>query len=230
MKKIVILLLFLGVTLAAEAQIVSDKLSFGLQLSPTFSWMRANLNTVNGNGTNVGLKLGLLTEYSLDASERYSFTSGLGFAFNHGGTLQYEDKEVIWVNEANLETTILRAKYSVQYVEVPAGLKMRFCLDHIRTCIYGEPQLILGIRTQARGDLIDKLDEFNDIPINDFVSPLGLSWGLGIGAEYEIGDDTSAIGGIYFQDMFTDMTKDVELGDESNSGFRAITIRLGILF
>lgn len=230
MKKIVILLVFLCASLITEAQVISDKLSFGLQLSPTFSWMRADLNTVNGNGTNVGLKLGLLTEYSLDDSDRYSFTSGLGFAFNHGGTLQYEDKEVIWVNEANLETTILRAKYSVQYVEVPAGLKMRFCLDHIRTCIYGEPQLIVGIRTQGRGDLVDKLDEFNDIPINDFIAPLGLSWGLGIGAEYEIGDDTALIGGIYFQDMFTDMTKDVDLGDESNSGFRAITIRLGILF
>lgn len=230
MKKIVILFVFLFATLATQAQVVSDKLSFGLQLSPTFSWMRSDLNTINGNGTNVGLKLGLITEYSLDTSDRYAFTSGLGFAFNHGGTLQYEDRETIWTNEDDLETTLLRAKYSVQYVEVPMGLKMRFCLDHIRTCIYGEPQLIVGIRTQARGDIVDALDQFNDIPINDFISPLGLSWGLGIGAEYEIGDDTALIGGIHFQDMFTDMTKDEDLGDKSNSGFRAITIRLGILF
>ena len=211
MKKIVILLVFLSSSLALLAQGTTKR--FGLQLSPTFSWMRADLNTVNGNGTNVGLKLGMLAEIypaALGADERYAITTGLGFAFNHGGTLQYRDKVRIWVDDPNVEVSPLNAKYSVQYIEVPVGFKMRFCLDHIRTCIYGEPQMILGFRGQARGDIINQLDLYNDYPINDFVAPFGLSWGLGIGAEYEIGSKTSAIGGIYFQDMFTDMTKELK--------------------
>lgn len=231
MKKIVILIVFLWSTHAMLAQGSTKR--FGLQLSPTFSWMRADLNKVNGNGTNVGLKLGMIAEIyptSLGDGERYAITTGLGFAFNHGGTLQYEEKERIWVDDPNIEVNPLNAKYSVQYIEVPVGFKMRFCADHIRTCFFGEPQLILGIRSQARGDIVNRLDEYNDFPINDFVAPFGLSWGLGVGAEYEIGNNTSGVGGIYFQDMFTDLTKDVELGDESNSGFRAIVIRLGIIF
>ncbi|MEM9991726.1 MAG: PorT family protein, partial [Bacteroidota bacterium] len=198
MKKIVILLVFLSSSISLLAQ-ESNRPRFGLQLSPTFSWMRSDLNIINGNGANVGLKLGMLAEFSpnfLGGDARYAITTGLGFAFNHGGTLQYTDRERIWIDTPDLEVDPLNAKYSVQYIEVPVGFKMRFCMDHIRTCIFAEPQMVLGFRGQSRGDIVNQIDLYNDLTINEFISPLGVSWGLGIGAEYGIGGSTALIGGI----------------------------------
>ena len=59
---------------------------FGIQASPTITWMSSADKKINGNGTNVGLKLGVVGESYF--AENYAFTFGIGFAFNQGGTLK----------------------------------------------------------------------------------------------------------------------------------------------
>ncbi|MEM9887992.1 MAG: porin family protein [Bacteroidota bacterium] len=223
MKKIVIGAVFLLTFTTAFCQ-ADYNIRFGLQLSPTFTWMQSDASTINRNGVNIGLKLAMLGEYYF--AENYAVTSGLGFAFNHGGTLRYDQEPTDYWNNGD-ELARADLKYSVQYIEIPVGLKMRTReFGYLR--YYGEPYIMFNFRSQSRGDI--KGTDKNDIDIKEFVNPISMSWGIGVGAEYSISESTSLIGGLYLQNMFTDMTKDIERGDNSNSNLDGLILRLGVLF
>lgn len=229
MKKIVINISFLlcvSTILVAQNNAYAPR--FGLQLSPTFSWMGSDNNAINQNGVNLGLKLAMVGEFSFQ--ENYAVTSGIGFAFNHGGTLQYDNRNqenrTYWNTDGSINQAV-SLKYSVQYVEIPVGLKMRTReFGYFR--YYGEPFLALGFRSQARGDI--KKTDIDDVDIKDYVNGLSLSWGIGFGTEYGVSANTALVGGLYFQQQFTNLAKDVYDGYKAKSTFKALTIRLGVLF
>ena len=223
------------------------EVKFGVQLSPTFSWMNTSYTKINPNGTNLGLKLGMIGEYFFNAGDEYSLVTGIGFHFNAGGTLFYEstiDTVSIWT-EANIpgdnvyegETSF---KYSLQYVEIPFGLKLRTRdFGHIR--YYVEPHMALGFRTQARGNIendaaIDPEEAYN---IQTGVNLFNLSWGIGGGVEYSLSESTSLFGGLGFQSGFADVTKDKKTTlvsnertsqDDSKGKIHGLSIRIGIIF
>jgi len=76
MKKIVLLfsiLILAGVELSAQSAF-----RFGFQLSPNFTWLANSERTINGNGTNLGLKVGVVGEKFLSAQDNYLLTFGIG--------------------------------------------------------------------------------------------------------------------------------------------------------
>lgn len=244
MKKIVTLLaFFIGALVMVNGQ---GELRFGFQLSPTFGWLSTDVNTIESNGSNLGLKLGMVGEYYFQ--ENYSVTSGIGFYFNAGGRLLHERPGVYWAASespcsedfANT-TTGPDLKYSVQYVEIPVGLKMRTReFGYLR--YYFQPELGLGFRTQAVGN-VEKSpnDACEDLNIQEEVGLLNVFWGVGGGVEYSVSESTSIVAGIATQFGFTDFTKDNdtvirnastnETTDEDSKGvMRAVIIRLGVLF
>ncbi len=245
MKKIVLLfsiLIFAGVELSAQSAF-----RFGFQLSPNFTWMANNERNINGNGSNLGLKVGVIGEKYLSAQDNYLFTFGIGFALNQGGTLRHEIGGDFWTNSLE-ETDPLRTlgfpddvnlKYGIQYIELPIGLKMRTQeFGYLR--YYVEPAFTLGIRTQARGS-VDGTNNFSaeDIDIKKDVSFLNLSLGIGAGVEYSIGENLSLIGGLIFQSGFTDISNDdgfqKEAGQEpvaedSKAKINSLTVRIGVMF
>ena len=134
MKKIVIIALFFGMVCQTSLAQVEGDVRFGFQLSPTFSWMSANINQINPSGTAIGVKLGMLGEYFF--SDNYAVTFGLGFAFNSGGTLLYEEAGQYWTqsdvpDEAFSDPTtktfpaMSKLQYNLQFVELPIGLKLK---------------------------------------------------------------------------------------------------------
>ncbi len=242
MKKVIAFAFMMSATLWASAQ---TDIQFGFQLSPTFSWMNTDVSRVNSNGSNLGLKLGMIGEYYF--RDNYSIATGIGFHFNAGGTLFYEetvDTVSIW-QEANIPGDNVYAggtsfKYSLQYVEIPFGLKLRTReFGYVR--YYIEPHMVLGFRTQARGNVendgtVDPEERFN---IQSGVNLLNLSWGIGGGMEYSISDNTALVGGISFQSGFADVTKDKntlliansrQTEEDSKGKINSIVIRLAIMF
>lgn len=207
----------------------SEGVRIGLQLSPTFSWMSTDVNTVNNNGTNLGLKLQVMAENYFQ--ENYAVTLGFGFAFNHGGTLKYENGGMLWQNTLEDGTPAFPAgvnlKHEIQYVEVPVGLKLRTReFGYIK--YFAEPNLIFGFKTKARGTAKGS-EEFENLNIAEDVNTLAASWGIGGGIEYSISDATSIVSGLFFQRLFTDITDDGS-GDDSKGSLSALTLRLGVLF
>lgn len=252
MKKIVVLAAFLTLTFSVFGQ--EQPIRFGFQLSPTFSWMSANTSRTNSSGTNLGLKMGMIGEFYFQ--ENYAIVTGLGFAFNQGGTLQHERAGCYWDDsDLDLDSTFYNAtyqcfelpsgvklKYNIQYLEIPLRFKMRTReFGYLRYFL--EPGITLGIETQATGS-IEGVGIGNDaekINIKREVNGLNMAWGLLGGVEYSISENTSLVGGLGFQVGFTDATRDGykvagrdtdELNQEDNSTGKVnnVTIRLAIMF
>lgn len=244
------LLLCTGGLAQLQAQDQGD-IKFGVQASPTFSWMSTNNNLIDGDGSNLGLKLGILGEYYF--TDQYSLHSGLGFHFNAGGTLRYDEEFTrvdIWQESiddvlpggAARDTSSGQGyKYSLQYLEIPIGLTLR-TREFGFIKYYVRPALHLGILTQSRGELRGNRDISDDerFNIGPEVNALNLSWSIGAGAEYAISESTSLVGGLSFQSGFADVTTDNDTSinrpgrrageDDSKGRVNALVITLGVMF
>jgi len=243
MKKIASLITILFLT--GSIAFGQSPFRFGFQLSPNFTWISTNDNRINGNGSNLGLKLGMIGERYFNNSDRYALMFGLGFAFNQGGTLKHDQGGNLWA-ESDLSDDLrtlpdgVNLKYGIQFVEIPIGLKMRTQeFGYLR--YFAEPAFTLGIRTQARGSInAEGGIDAEDLDIKDDVGFLNLSWGIGAGVEYNIGESTTLVGGLFFQSGFIDITDDSgvkldEFGQEieqedSKGTINNLTIRLAVMF
>ena len=239
MQKIAALALFCILLFTTSVQAQEPGIRFGFQASPTISFFSTDDNLINNNGSNFpGLKLGLIAEKFF--AENYAITSGIGFAFNQGGRIAFEDgrfdgapywpnadkgvdvPDTIGVNNFNL-------RYSIQYVEIPIGLKLRTSeMGYFR--YYLQPHAVLGFRTNARGEVEgDGLSDIEKINIQEDVNPFAFSLGIGIGTEYSISSNTIINGGIFYQRGVIDATKDVSGGDDAKASINTITFRIAVM-
>ncbi len=228
MKKIGIVLFFsLVFSLFAQAQ---NSFRFGIQASPTWSWFNTDNNKINGNGANMGFKLGLLGEY--DFAENYSFIGGVNFAFNHGGTLKYDKEGKYWpsVIDQNLPEGV-NLKYNLQLVEIPFGLKMRTNEFGLLRYYAELPVFTFGFVTKTTGDIkgVDAAFQREKENIKKEVKGFSMSWGVGAGVEYDISSSTKLVGGIYYQKYFFDLTEKTD-ADDSKASMNGLALKIGILF
>jgi hypothetical protein len=246
MKKIVALAAFF-LALATLLPAQSD-IRFGFQLSPTFTWMNTSASRINPSGSNLGLKLGMLGEFYF--RENYAFISGIGFGFNHGGTLLHEVGGTYWTktdlpaDTLGNQNTGVKLKYGIQYVEIPIGLKLRTKeFGYLR--YFMEPAITLGFKTQAQGRVIgeSRIDSEEKFDIRREVNALNLSWGITGGLEYSLSESTSLVGGLGIQIGFADTTDDNGTAFDARRGWpgsnpredskgrvNAFILRLGVIF
>lgn len=235
-------------SLTAGAQDLDfSKFRFGLNLSPSISWINTDDNRISGDGTALGIKLATQAEFFF--AENYAIETGIGFHFNTGGTLLSNYGGRFFTRSLGEGTAFnspsaptgenVRLDYSISYLEIPLGLRLHTReFGFIRYYVQA-PIFTLGIRTGAKatisgGGLNVTEEEFN---IDEEVTPLALSWGLGGGAEYEVGGGTVLFGGLQFSRLFTDVTKDgpyeyigrTQQGDPKAT-LNNLTLRLGVLF
>lgn len=242
MKKIVMIAL---IFIFAQNIYAQGDIRFGFELSPAVSWLSTDDTKINSSGPNIGLKLGLNGEYLF--RDNYAISSGIGFHFNGGGTLLHQYGGDYW-NKTDLATNLrdsmsnnVKLKYSIQFVEIPVGLKMKTKeFGHLQYFI--NPAITFGLKTQANGYVTDsgkvgEEDEKYDIAKE--VNFLNLTWGLTAGAEYNIGDNSTLVFGAGFQIGFTDITDDNgtvfnpekgDLKEDSKGLYRNIVLKLGIMF
>ncbi len=241
MKKIVTLAAFLLLLLQTS---FSQEFRFGFQISPTFSWISSSDNKINGNGTNLGLRLGMLGEKYF--AENYAILMGLGFAFNQGGTLRHDTGGNFWPNSSLSDEMLntgndalpngINLKYGLQYVELPLALKMRTQEFGYIRYYFEIPRFTLGINTQARGAITGGGINAEKENISEDVVFFNVAWGLGGGIEYNLNESTSLIGGLFYQNGFTDATKDKNAvkntgeAEDSKGTVSSITLRLGVMF
>jgi hypothetical protein len=228
-------------------------LRFGFQSSPTLYWMNSDARTINPSGNNLGLRLGVKSEYYF--RDKYAFTTGLGFAFNSGGTLLHDRGGRFWTR-SELSSEDLRElpagtklKYALRYIEVPVSLKMvtNEVFRDVRF-FFEAPVITLGFRSQARGDIsgagnLNSEDENIQRDVNLF----NFAWGLGGGIEYNVRGtskgDTNILVGVFYQNGFTDVTNNraVQFVPDEMGGFTerrensraliyGISLYLGVMF
>lgn len=250
MKKIAVAIfffIFLNTSIFSQ-----QKFRFGLQASPTITWMTSSDKGINGNGTTVGLKLGVLGEVYF--AENYAFVFGLGFAFNQGGTLKHDVGGNLWPN-SQLSSDVyqkgpampdgVNLEYSLQYVEIPFGLRLRSQEFGYLRYFAEIPVFTVGILTQAQGAIKGTDMDTEKEDISNDVDNFAFSWGFGGGVEYSIGTQTSLVAGIFYQSYITDVTKNDGLKyterdqdglpvttalENSKTLIKGLTLRLGVMF
>lgn len=244
------LFLFLG-SIAAQTNWDGTGFRFGVQASPTWSWVRSDDKLLEGAGANWGLKLGVMGEKYF--APNYAFIAGIGFGFNQGGFLQIGyDSSRVWPNAgldpvkyADALPKNAKLHYRLTYVEIPFGLKMRGGSgeDAPMKFFAEAPVITIGFRTKALGD-IDGTSRQNTVEenISDDTKGLSLSWGFGAGVEYELASNATLVGGLFFQSQFTDFTEKSSVATKTGSGsfvwkdekaktvMRVLTLRIGIYF
>ncbi len=246
MKKLALLFFFAAFLFGkTEAQ---QRLRFGFQTSPTWSWMRTDDRKLEGVSSNWGVKLGALGEYYF--ADNYAITTGLGFGFNHGGTLQNGYSNWVAWNDENTDLTEIpsdtfglnsKLHYRLTYVEIPFALKMRGgSNEDSRFRFYAElPMFTLGFMTKAIGDIRGTdTQNLEDINIREEVKGLSLSWGLGGGIEYEFATNATLVAGLAFQKQFTDITRNGSVEktagnwqeENAKATFGNLALKLGLFF
>lgn len=246
MKKFlsIILMVAFGASISFAQQ---GDFRFGFQVSPTFSWMTTNQTYINPNGNIPGIKLGAIGEYYF--RNEYAFFGGLGFGFNTGGRLRHDFSGTYWdETEKGIGIDTLSAgvnlKYNLQYVEIPFGLKMKTKEFGYLRYFAEIPRFTLGFESQARGTISDnnqagKESTIEDLNIASEINGLILSWGFGGGVEYNVSPSTALVGGIFFQNSFTDVTDDNgitihdtrgDIKNDEKTSIRQIVVRIGVLF
>lgn len=250
MKKTILLFAFI---ISIAPIVLAQDIHFGIQMSPSVSWIGSNSSKISGSGAATGLKLGLIVENRF--SQAYSFSTGIGFHFNAGGRLLIDVPSQYWTesyDEFDKKPTVradsalfpkeTKFRYSTTYVEIPFGLKLRTPENGTHLRYFAEPALTLGIRSGSKGAIVgsNSLDQ-EQINIRKEVNLLNLSWGIGFGGEYIVANNTALVGGIYYQRGFTDVTSDNGTlydsdgksnpkKDNSKGILSSITIRLGVMF
>lgn len=246
MKRIASTFCFSMFTLFSISAQESTEMRFGVQVSPTWSWAKTTDKKLEGTGSNWGLKFGVQGEFYFKPT--YAFIAGLGFGFNQGGTIQsgYEMAD-LWKNSSLSEDKYHsipkegKFYYSITYVEIPFGLKLRGGVSEDRPISYYAeiPVFTLGFKSKAQGDIrgTNNLNTEKEDIRND-VNGTSLSWGLGGGIEYKASGAT-LVGGIHFQQQFTNFKGDGrvqkepggQFTDESSKGtIGLIAFRLGAIF
>lgn len=200
-------------------KVVWTRFKFGIQASPTLSWLTTDNPKVANNGFNTGLKLGATGDYYF--AENYALSTGIGFGFNHGGKLLHEiggnylANSTLTDSRYNAKTNgqslpdNVNIRYHIQYVEIPLALKMRTDINGEHLRLFAQAPIInIGFLSQARGDISAPKISLNKENIKNDVNLLSLSWGLGGGVEYAYNQSTSIVAGLYYNRGFVDVTKD----------------------
>lgn len=230
MKRIIIaFILCSSIISLTQAQ---NKLRFGFEASPFYTWLSTDSKNLPSDGGRIGLNLVANGEYAF--ASNYSIRTGLGLSFGQGGSLKHN--EFIGVGNifpnSPLSASSLDSiasgtvvSYRLNYLEIPFALKMK-TPEYGNIKYFAEvPAFTIGLKTSARADIGSAKDE----NIKGDISTFSLSWGLGAGAEYSIDGNTSIIAGLYYQTGFTDVTTDDGI-DKTKAVARRIVLRIGVLF
>ncbi len=201
MKKIV---LFSLITLLLIPAGVADNgpFRFGLKASPSIAWLRPETRGYESEGIRIGLSYGIAGEYSL--GEFYALAGGLQIS-SFGGSLSFQ--HVVMVDEQQQEGFLERV-YRLRYLEIPVTLKMHTQEIGYFT-YYGKFGFSPGMNLRARGDDTFRYGENtlteDDVDIKSEVTFFRLALVIGLGAEYSLGGRTALVGGLTFNNGFTNV-------------------------
>lgn len=218
----------------------AQDLRFSVLTGPSLSWMRANNNKIVSSGSEISWKVNVQGEYWFN--DRYGLTGGIGLSIGQGGGLEYEKGGNLW-KEAELSDPIYRDLpvnstliYHMNYIDIPFGFKLRTNeFGKYRFYIHA-PEFSISIRTKARGDIdATNLPFTEKEDIREMVHFFTLFYAIGVGTEIRISQDIILLGGLRFNQSFTDITDDSgtysDGGKESSKGIlSSIDFRFGVIF
>ena len=230
MKKIALSFVLILTVSALSAQSMDiQTFRLGLKASPSLAWMRPDTEDYAREGIRLGFSYGLLAEFLL--AEQYGFATGIHVSY-FGGKLSFPIEEVV-------DNQLYREKeriYRLQNLEIPFTLKMKTREVGYNT-YYAQFGFGGSINLKSTADDMFYAQDGssisrNDINIYEEVPMLRVSMILGAGTEYSLGGNTSLVGGVTFNNGFTNILKGEDSLSDRKKYARAnyLEVTIGVLF
>jgi len=219
MKRILLMILFMGALLTAGAQ--TTPIRFSVHVDPQSAWFSSDENEVDPDGSIIHINAGLNMDYFF--AKNYAFVMGFGIN-NLGGKLLYADSTLFLSKGDSLYLEPGQsARINLQYIDIPIGLKLK--TEELGYATYFlqlgfNPMFRLNAKATSEEASFDKED------INESTILFNLGYHVGIGVEYKLGGSTALIGGLRWSSGLTDVTDN----DRANVSLNAISIHIGVLF
>ncbi len=189
MKKILFSTLFLLSSLLVFSQDESHiGFKLGLTAHPTFGWMKSDVQGVENDGLRAGFSYGLLGDFNF--AENYAFSTALKLTTINGQTTE------------NGSTAV----YKLQYMEIPALIKLSTnTVNDIR--FFGQFGLGNAFKVGAKQDIKSGsgIVTQDNLDISDKINFYRASLVLAGGAEFNLNGKTKLMGGLTFDNGFTDI-------------------------
>lgn len=183
------------------------ELRFGFHVSPSIAWMKTDVDN-DGTGNRAGFSYGLIIEKNTGHS--YTFATGIDVTYKGG------DVNVLGVNY----------DFMAQYIEIPLTVKMRTRPIGYMT-YFARAGIAPAIKIQEEVTLDPEFSLLDEEP-SRYIRNLALSMIISIGAEYSLGSGTALVGGVTFNNNFTDIMKNFE--GEDRTIFNYFAFNFGVLF
>lgn len=224
MKHIVTGLVLLILSLSLKAQYLQEPyygFRLGLTAHPTIGWLKPENG--KGNGVNVGFSYGLVGDFNF--AENYSFSTGITVTTINGKSTEFNVSPYHDVFSST-NPVPYDLKYKLQYVEIPVTIKLKTTKVGQQRW-YGQFGLSNGFNIGAKQDA-QRLGTglADDDNIYKYTNLYRAGLVIGGGLEYDVADNTSLVGGLIFNNGFTD------IADQKNRNVRNhyVGITFGVLF
>ncbi len=195
-KNILISALLIFSSFLVQAQEESIKsFRLGLTAHPTFGWIKSDIQGIKSNGLRAGFSYGVLGDF--DFAQNYAFSTALKLTTINGQT-----KSELTASSGEQQI------YKLQYIEIP--LKLKLSTNETNGLkFFGEFGLGNGFIVRAKQDikLANNSSSISDKDIYSETSFYRASLIIGAGAEFKVGEKTALVGGLSFDNGFTDIKK-----------------------
>ncbi|MEM7161072.1 MAG: porin family protein [Bacteroidota bacterium] len=215
MKKYLGLFLFIFLIVEFTAQ-DDQRVRFGFTASPIFSWLQPDGQYLEHEATRLGLQYGIIADFTIDQNNKYAFSTGV-LVDNIGGSVR--DRHFHNGDTLVQEFGDVKAKYKLQYLNIPLTLKLR--TNEIGYLTYfGQFGLDLGFNLKARRNIEGTFGGANfeeeNIDVIEDILPIRTALKVAAGAEYNISGSTSFMIALAWNNGFTNALDFNELDEDAD--------------
>jgi hypothetical protein len=242
MKKAIALVVFIFVVSAFSSSAQDRSYHFGLQVSPSISWIKPEVEGIEykGAGSIIGVSYGAILENYF--TPNVGILTGLNVLHN-GGHLKYPyiNTTLDGAGLPVLDSGSLERKYNLQYIEIPLMLIGSTGDVLGKFSFYGRFGISNGFRIKAKAEDQFTSDKTPEAPLaavaninaKKDVSFFREALLIGIGAEYRIGNTAIAHMGLTFSNGFTDILKgntNYNTAIKEKARSNSLELNIGIVF
>ncbi len=168
---------------------------FGMKANPVIYWAKAESKDINVTANNEGMVLGF--SYGLYGEKQISPNYALAVAIFHSmNGLKYS------VTDTNGATKAV-VHHKLQHVTIPFSMIMR--TNEIGYMTYfARFGGILSIGVKSKGSATIGSNSYDNLTLK--YNPIGLGMLISVGGQYSLGGKTALVGGLRFENYFTDVT------------------------
>lgn len=218
--------LSLIILLLPSGRLKAQNISFGIFADPVISWFSSNINETQNEGARAGFNFGFT--FNRYFAKNYAFSTGISI-LNAGGRLINRSTETIDMKFNNLIAEVPPGKavvYKVQYLSVPFGLK--FNSNQIGYITFFsdiglDPKVVIG----GKADIPPNIK--GEAAMNE-LRRLNMSYHVIAGIEYSLGGSTAMVLGLGFENIFFDVTKDINNQPTDKVTQKILKFRIGVNF